>query len=181
MSSLTIKDLEKLQAEYPDYRMELVDGNIIVMSLSGYESGEVISEFTTQLLNWVKPRKLGRVNGSNAGFILPNSDIRNPDVSFVLAERLRKSPLRFAELSPDLIVQVKSFNNTLNFLRKKIEDFLGLGTRIGILINPEKHIVAVYRLGQDVVILGDGDVLTIPDLLPGWELIISDLWSPEFE
>lgn len=32
MSSLTIKDLEKLQAEHPDYRMELVDGNIIIMS-----------------------------------------------------------------------------------------------------------------------------------------------------
>ncbi|MFB2894132.1 Uma2 family endonuclease [Aerosakkonemataceae cyanobacterium BLCC-F50] len=181
MSSLTIKDLEKLQAEHPDYRMELVDGNIIVMSPSGYESAEVAFEFATQLLNWVKPRKLGRVTGSNAGFILPNSDIRAPDVSFVLAKRLRKSPRSFAELAPDLMVEVKSPNDSLKALRKKIEDFLSLGTRIGILINPEKHIVEVYRLGQDVVILGDGDVLTIPDLLPGWELAISDLWSPEFE
>jgi len=181
MSSLTIKDLEKLQAEHPDYRMELVEGSIIVMSPSGYESEEVAFEFGAQLRNWVKPHKLGRVTGSSAGFNLPNSDLRAPDVSFVLAERLRKSPRSFAELAPDLMVEVKSPSDSLKSLRKKIEDFLTLGTRIGILINPEKHIVEVYRLGQDVVILGDGDILTIPDLLPGWELAIADLWSPEFE
>ena len=45
MSSLTIKDLEKLQAEHPDHPMELVGGNIIVMSPSGYESDEVAFEF----------------------------------------------------------------------------------------------------------------------------------------
>lgn len=39
--SLTVKDLENLQAHYPDYRMELVNGKIVVMSLSSYESDEV--------------------------------------------------------------------------------------------------------------------------------------------
>lgn len=181
MSSLTIKDLQKLQTEHPDYRMELVDGNIIVMSPSGYESDEVATEAARLLGNWVKPRKLGRVTGSSAGFSLPNSDLRAPDVSFVLAERLRKSPRSFAELAPDLMVEVKSPNDSLKSLRKKIEDFLAVGTRVGILINPEKHIVEIYRLGQDVIVLGDSDVLTVSDLLPGWEVPIADLWSPEFE
>ncbi|WP_442936500.1 hypothetical protein [Nostoc sp.] len=39
--SLTLEDLEKMQQQYPDYRMELVKGNIIVSSPSGYESDEV--------------------------------------------------------------------------------------------------------------------------------------------
>ncbi len=30
--SLTVKDLENLQAQYPDYRLELVKGKIIVIS-----------------------------------------------------------------------------------------------------------------------------------------------------
>jgi Uma2 family endonuclease len=40
--SLTVKDLEKVQAKLGDeYRIELVEGKITVMSPSGYESDEV--------------------------------------------------------------------------------------------------------------------------------------------
>ena len=180
VTSLTRFDLEKLQSEYPDYRMELVDGNIVVMSPSGYESDEVATEMARVLGNWVKPRKLGRVTGAGAGFELPNSNVRAPDVSFVLAERLRLSPRSFAELAPDLMVEVKSPSDTLKSLRDKIKDFIAQGTRIGILINPEKHRVEIYRPDCEVIILGDGDILTVPDLLPGWEVAVSDLWSPEF-
>lgn len=70
LNSLRRLDLEKLQEKNPEYRMELVDGNIIVMSPSGYESDEVALEFGTQLRNWVGPRKLGHVTGSSAGFDL---------------------------------------------------------------------------------------------------------------
>ncbi|HAA27485.1 MAG TPA: hypothetical protein DCE56_07120 [Cyanobacteria bacterium UBA8553] len=180
LTSLTRKDLEKLQAEHPDYRMELVDGNIIVMSPSGYESDEVAAEFTAQMRNWVRPRRLGRVTGSSAGFDLPNSNVRAPDVSFVLAQRLRRSPRSYAEVVPDLMVEVKSPSDTIKSLRDKIKEFLSLGTNVGILVNPEKHTVEIYRSDKDVVVLGDGDVLTIPELLPGWEVAIADLWSPEF-
>jgi Uma2 family endonuclease len=180
VTSLTRKDLEKLQAEHPDYRMELVDGKIIIMSPSGYESDEVALEFGAQLRNWVRPRKLGRVTGSSAGFDLPNSNVRAPDISFVIAERLRRSPRSYAELAPDLMVEVKSPTDTIKSLRDKIKNFLSLGTKVGILVNPEKHTVEIYRSGEGAIILGDGDVLTVPDLLPGWEVTVADLWSPEF-
>ncbi|EAW34165.1 Uma2 family endonuclease [Lyngbya sp. PCC 8106] len=35
MSALTVKDLEHLQRQNPDYQMELVGGEIIIMSPSG--------------------------------------------------------------------------------------------------------------------------------------------------
>ena len=179
--SLTVKDLEKLQTQNSDYRMELVDGEIIVMSPSGYESDEVATLFSTELLNWVRPRKLGRVTGSSAGFSLPNADTRAPDVSFVLAERLRRSPRSFAELAPDLMVEVKSPNDSLKALREKIDDFLMAGTRVGILINPERRWVEIRRSGQDPVTLRDGDVLTVSDLLPGWEVPVTELWPVAFD
>jgi len=180
LTALTRQDLEKLQAEHPDYRMELVDGKIIVMSPSGYESDEVAAEFTAQLRNWVKPRRLGRVTGSSAGFDLPSANVRAPDVSFVRRERLPKSPRSFAELAPDLMVEVKSPTDTLKSLRDKIQFFLDQGTKIGILMNPQRRRIEIYRPNSEVEILGDGDVLTIPDLLPGFEVAIVDLWSPEF-
>jgi hypothetical protein len=42
-------------------------------------------------------------------------------------------------------------------------------------------IVAFYRPNQEPVVLRDNDKLVIPELLPGWELAIAELWPPEFE
>jgi Uma2 family endonuclease len=177
--ALTVKDLETLQAQHPDYQLELVDGKIIVMSPSGYESDEVAFRVGGKLWNWVEPRKLGRVTGSSAGFSLANT--RAPDVSFVQADRLPRAPRGYATIPPDLMVEVKSPTDSLEDLQEKINEFLAQGTIVGILVNPDDRTVTVYRLNQTPVVLGDEDVLTVPDLLPGWEVPISEFWSPVFE
>jgi Uma2 family endonuclease len=192
--SMTIADLEQLQAEHPDWQMELVEGNILVMGPSDYESEEIGSRLLTFLNNWVMPRRLGRVTGSSAGFILPSLEengsnkgeeqprnLRAPDVSFVRANKLKKTKRDFVELLPDLTVEVKSKSGRIKPLVEKIELFLKLGTQVGILIDPDKFTLTVYRLNQPAVVLKDGDTLTIPELLPGWELAVSELWPPEFD
>lgn len=179
---LTAKDLEKVQAQLgDDYRVELVDGKITVMSPSGYESDEVAFRFGRRLADWVEPKRVGRVTGSSAGFTLPDSNTRAPDVSFVRAERLRRAPRSFAQLAPDLMVEVKSPTDSVDDLGRKINNFLQQGTQVGILINPEDRTVKIFRLEEERVTLQDGDVLTVPDLLPGWSVDISDLWSPVFD
>lgn len=179
--TLTVQDLQQLQSEHPEYRMELIDGQVTVMSPSGYEADEVSIELAAQLRNWVRPRQLGRVTGSSAGFVLPNRDTRAPDVSFVKAERLRQSPRSFAELAPDLMVEVKSLTDNLTQLRQKVQSFLALGTQVGIVVNPETRTVEVYRPGSDTSeILKDGDLLAVPELLPGWTVRVSELWPLVF-
>ena len=177
--SLTVKDLESLQAEYSDYQMELVDGEIIVMSPSGYESDEVAFRVGSKLWSWVEPRRLGRVTGSSAGFSLVNT--RAPDVSFIWAERLPRSPRGYATIPPDLMGEVKSPTDKLDTLRDRIDEFLSQGTVVGLLVDPENHTVEIRRQGQSPVCLGDGDVLTISDLLPGWAVPVTELWPPVFE
>ena len=183
MSGLNIKDLERLQARYPDYQMELVNGEVIVMSPSGLESDEVAAEIIRLLGNWVRPRKLGRVTASSAGFILPNAsgDVRAPDASFIRADRLRQTTSQYAQIVPDLIFEVRSQNDTLKKLRQKIQQFLELGTQVGVLADPRTRTLEVYRPGKDRVVLHDGDVFTVPELLPGWGLSIAEIWAPEFE
>ncbi|BAZ79037.1 Uma2 family endonuclease [Sphaerospermopsis kisseleviana CS-549] len=186
--SLTIADLEQLQTEHPEWQMELVEGNIVIMGPSDYESEEIGGRLLTFLNMWVLSRKLGRVTGSSAGFILPSIDnnsekrnLRAPDVSFVKAERLKKSKREFVELVPDLVVEIKSKSDRIKPLEEKIQLFLQLGATVGILIDPDKLTVTVYRFNQATMVLENGDILTIPELLPGWELAVSELWPPEFE
>jgi Uma2 family endonuclease len=127
------------------------------------------------------------ITGSSAGFILPNIEegdsekrnLRSPDVSFVRADRLKKTKRDFVELLPDLMVKVKSKTDKIKPLEEKIQLFLQLGSTVGILIDPDLLTVTVYRLNQAPVILRNGNTLTLPDLLPGWELAISELWPLE--
>lgn len=180
--SLTAKDLEHVQTKLGDnYRVELVDGRITVMSPSGYESDEVAFRLGRRLADWVEPKRLGRVTGSSAGFTLPDSNTRAPDVSFVRAERLRRAPRSVAELAPDLMVEVKSPSDSVEDLKQKIANFLQQGTQVGILVNPEDCTVQVFQPNAEAVTLRDGDGLALPDLLPSWSVAVSDLWSPVFE
>jgi Uma2 family endonuclease len=39
----------------------------------------------------------------------------------------------------------------------------------------------VYRSGVEKEVLRDGDVLTVPELLPGWEFAVAEIWAPEFD
>jgi Uma2 family endonuclease len=179
---LTVKDLEKVQTKLgDDYRVELVDGRITVMSPSGYESDEVAFRFGRRLADWVEPNRVGRVTGSSAGFTLPDSNTRAPDVSFVQAERLRRAPRSFAQLAPDLMVEVKPPSDSVDDLEQKIANFLQQGTQVGILINPDDRTVKVFQAQATVITMRDGDVLALPDLLPGWAVAVSDLWSPVFD
>ncbi len=178
---LTTDDLQQFQAQHPDYRMELVDGAIVVMTPSGYESDEVAANAITALNSWVKPQRLGRVTASSAGFKLGDKNVKAPDASFVRAERLRESTRSYAELAPDLMVEVKSPTDDVVALEAKIQQFIDAGTTVGILINPEDETVKVYRANQEAIVLTNDDVLTAPDVLPGWEVPISELWAPVFD
>jgi Uma2 family endonuclease len=183
--SLTVQDLEQLQSEHPDLRMELVEGEIVIMSPSGLEPDEIAVEIAAQLRNWVRPRRLGRIAGSSAGFKLPNStgDVRAPDCSFIRADRLRHTTQEFAQLVPDFAFEVVSKSDSLEKQRDKVRNYLSLGMVVGIVVDPRTHSLEVYRPGatQAVEVLRDGDRLTVPELLPGWEMEVASIWAPEFD
>lgn len=137
--------------------------------------------FSRLLANWVYPRRLGRVFDSAGGFILPNTDLKAPDVSFVRASRLRQRLRYFAEMVPDLVVEIKSQSDRIKPLEAKIQMFLSLGAVVGILIDPDQETLTVYRLTGEPIVLSGEEILTIPELFPDWELPVSEIWPPVFD
>ncbi|MBD1211727.1 MAG: Uma2 family endonuclease [Dolichospermum circinale Clear-D4] len=184
MPIMTIKDVEKLQTAINDagldYDVELTNGKISIVGPSDIVSSEIGILFSRLLANWVYPRRLGRVFDSAGGFILPNSNLTAPDVSFVSAARLRQSPRYFGELVPDLIVEIKSQSDRIKTLKNKILNLIKLGAIIGILIDPDEETVTVYRSQGEAIVFHNGDILTLPELFPGWELAVCELWPPIF-
>ena len=184
MLIMTIKDVEQVQTAFSeaglDYDVELTNGRISIVGPSDIVSSEISSRLIAFLFTWVNPRRLGRVFDSAGGFILPDSNLTAPDVSFVRAARLRQSPRYFGELVPDLVVEIKSQSDRIKPLVTKILNFITLGAVIGILIDPDEETVTVYRHQGEPTILNNGDILTLPELFPGWELAVSELWPPIF-
>ena len=183
--NLTIQDFEKIQELLQDasldYQMELQDGNIVIMGPSDIVSSEISARLIAFLFVWIEPRKLGRLFDSSGGFILSDTNLRAPDVSFVSAERLRQSPRAFGQLIPDMVVEIKSKTDRLKKIEEKIEIYLALAARVGILIDPDKQTVTIYRPNSEPTLLNNEDTLTIPELFPGWELPVAELWPPVFD
>jgi Uma2 family endonuclease len=185
MSDVTIKDFEIVQTVFNeaglDYQLELEGGKISVMGPSDIVSSEIGILFSRLLGNWVYPRRLGRIFDSAGGFILPDRNLKAPDVSFVKADRLRRSVRYFAEMVPDLAVEIKSQSDRIPPLQKKLEKYIELGATVGILIDPDEETVTLYRPATEPVQLTNDDVLSIPELFPGWEIAVSELWPPVFD
>ncbi|MEG3924903.1 Uma2 family endonuclease [Microcoleus sp. MON1_C1] len=184
MPAMTLKDLNQVQTLFSeaglDYQIELEDGRLSIVGPSDIVSSEISSILIRLLGNWVYPRRLGRVFDSAGGFIMPDTNVKAPDVSFVRAARLRQSPRYFGELVPDLVVEIKSQSDRIKPIETKVLKFIELGAIVGILIDPDEETVTIYRSTGEPTVLGNGDILTVAELFPGWELPVSELWPPIF-
>ena len=184
MPAMTLKDLNQVQTLFSeaglDYKIELEDGRLLIVGPSDIVSSEISSILIRLLGNWVYPRRLGRVFDSAGGFIMPDTNVKAPDVSFVRAARLRQSPRYFGELVPDLVVEIKSQSDRIKPIETKVLKFIELGATVGILIDPDEETVTIYRSTGEPTVLGNGDILTVAELFPGWELPVSELWPPIF-
>ncbi|MEG4586027.1 Uma2 family endonuclease [Microcoleus sp. MOSTC5] len=184
MPAMTLKDLNQVQTLFSeaglDYKIELEDGRLSIVGPSDIVSSEISSILIRLLGNWVYPRRLGRVFDSAGGFIMPDTNVKAPDVSFVRAARLRQSPRYFGELVPDLVVEIKSQSDRIKPIENKVLKFIELGAIVGILIDPDEETVTIYRSTGEPTVLGNGDILTVAELFPGWELPVSELWPPIF-
>jgi Uma2 family endonuclease len=184
MSTMTVKDVEQVQTAFSeaglDYQIELEDGRISIVGPSDIVSSEISSRLIAFLFVWVNPRRLGRIFDSAGGFIMPDANLKAPDVSFVRAARLRQSPRYFGQLVPDLVVEIKSQSDRIKPIETKIVKFVELGAIVGLTIDPDEETVKIYRSSGEPQILQNGDILTIPELVPGWELPVSELWPPIF-
>lgn len=151
--------------------------NNLTETPADFTSGEVSTRFCARLFAWVEPRQLGYVLSASVGYRLTSGEVLAPHCSFILKERLKRVPRTYPELLPDLVIEIKSAFDRLAPVREKVLSLVQHGIRVGVLIDPDQRTVTIYRSNTQETVLEDNAILTIPELLPGWELPIADLWA----
>jgi|GEM_PF-400924 len=104
--------------------------------------------------------KIGFLCASSAGFRMVTGNIRSPDVSLVLRERLPEGqlPEGFMEGAPDLAIEVISPNEDWAELGRKIGEYFMSGSKQVWLVDPQAKTVTVYKSLTDVHVLHAEDV-----------------------
>lgn len=164
-----------------DLRMEReANGDIIIMTPEGLYSGPAHRSLGRQFDEWTDQDGTGELFGSEGGFKLPNKAIRAADISWILKSRLRqltKKELRgFPKICPDFVLELRSQSDSLRVLKRKMEEYLANGARLGWLLDPFHRKVYIYRPGVPVQELQDPATVSGEDVLPGFTLSVHPVW-----
>lgn len=169
---------ELLQLHLPNRRTELVGGVLVVREPAGFQHGAVAMRLAMQLGTFVVAHQRGTVVAAETGFTLRRDPdtVRAADVAFVSSERCPDPDTRgFAELAPDLVVEVLSPDDRPGAVLAKVADWLTAGCRLVWLVEPTLRLARVFRADGSVVLLGSHDVLDGEDVLPGFTCALASV------
>ncbi len=167
---LTAEDLLRLDSE--GVRGELIRGVLHETMPAGFKHGWIVMKLGALLLNFIQPRALGTLVGSDSGVWLERDPdtVREPDIAFTSVERL---PINadidgYSEVVPDLVVEVVSPNDRPGEVAEKTAMWLSFGVRLVWLVRPDSRTIEVHRSSGEVETLGEDDALDGLDVLPGF-------------
>ncbi|MBD1906579.1 Uma2 family endonuclease [Funiculus sociatus GB2-A5] len=156
-------------------------GELIIMPPTGSITGNRNSDIEGQLWLWNRQAKLGKTFNSSTGFHLPNGADRSPDAAWVRQDSwdalTREQQEGFAPLCPDFVLELRSKNDNMEPLRAKMREYMDNQARLGWLIDRKNQKVEIYRQGQDVEVLDNPTTLSGEDVLPGFVLDLTEVWS----
>lgn len=176
-AGLTAEDL--LCVSDPAHRFELVDGRLLVREPAGFRHGRVVATLATILGTHVREHRLGVVLTGDAGFILRRGPdtVRAPDVSFVSRARIPDpEPVSFAELAPDLAVEIVSPSNSPDQIAGRVRDLLAAGTRLIWILDPETQGATIHRPHREPEHLASGGEIDGEDVLPGFRCSLEEIF-----
>ena len=164
--------------ENADRRFEFIDGEIIEVPSNPFSS-EIAIVIAAALLAFVRSKKLGRVTGEGAGYIVAGRRL-SPDVAFVAADRQDQLAREgYNPIAPDLAVEVISPTDRQPAIRRKLAIYAEAGVVVW-LVYPARRIVEVYAPDQPVEIMGMDNTLDGGEvLLRGFSLPVRDIFEVE--
>jgi Uma2 family endonuclease len=171
----TVADLAVLPSGLPSgaVRYELDNGRLITLPPPGYSHGDIQGNLTTALKMQGQYRSLGKAVCEVGVILWRNPDrVVGPDAVFIANASLpvRLSSEGYLETIPDLVVEVRSPNDTAPEVQCKVEDYLIAGVKVVWVADPGPRTVTEFRKDMSSLIYPEEDTLTAEEVIPGFQL-----------
>lgn len=172
---------EEFAARYEHIHAELIKGVVKEYPVPMPKHGYICLRIGRLIGNLVEEHDLGRVM-SNDSWIKTGSNpdtVRGADVCFFSYERLPRGemPEGLLPVVPDLVVEVRSPSDWWPEILVKVGEYLQAGVRVVVVVDPKSTSATVYRPEEHQQIFHNGDPLTLPDVLPGFSVPVSQLFA----
>jgi Uma2 family endonuclease len=177
---LTAEEFARLPSPTDGSKQELVKGLVVTMPPPGFLHGVCQLNIAALLRQHARATQAGRVT-VESGVVTESgpATVRGPDVAFWSFARLPPAdvPVVYANVAPDLVVEVRSPGNTVEKLTAKVEEYFAAGCRLVWLVDPLDCTVTIYRQPGDGLVLWSNATLTGDDVLPGFSCKVSDFFE----
>ena len=166
----------------PDYgRFELIEGRLVERKI-GAESSYVATNLLVFIGYFVRSNHLGFVFQADCGYQIFAEEpgrVRFADGSFIHRGKLPdgRLPQGHCRLTPDLVIEAVSPNDTAYEVEAKIAQWLGAGVRLVWVIYPETQRMQVHRADGTVAKLQSGDQLLGEDVIPGFQCQVAEVFQ----
>lgn len=179
----TAADLEQLPTDLPsgpiDY--ELDNGRLVfIMVPPGDLHGAVQSNIATELKIQGERQGHGKAR-TEVGIVLWRDPDRvvGADVVFVAKKSLpiRRTSEGYLETIPELVVEIRSKNDSLKYIERKVRDYLKAGAQVVWVPDWTTQTVTEHAANGEPKVYGMSDTLLLPSIIPGFSLPVADVFQ----
>ena len=160
---------------------ELVRGRIVELNRPFTSHGYLVYRVAMLLGQFVDQHRLGRIVTGDAGVVTQRDPdtVRGPDVAYYSYQRIPPGPLpdEYWPASPELVVEVRSRNDRWKDVLQKVAEYLSANVLTVVVIDPVPKRVHLYAADNEATIVNSTDLLTFPDVLPGFEVVVDRLFE----
>lgn len=157
---------------------ELIQGELIPVAPPTFDHGDIAGEIYSQLKAFLRRTRVGRAS-VESGFVLRREPdvVRFPDVAFLESSRLPVPKRGFVSGPPTLAVEVVSPGDTWREVEDKVQLYLEVGVKVVWIVSEEDARIHVRTPDGQHKIYERPDVLDGGELLPGFQMPLSEVFE----
>lgn len=177
-SLVSADDFLKLHGD--ESGVELVNGVITRLPMPGNNHGVISGNAYHYVREVVKGGNLGRVMCNDSFVRTTPTGVRGADVSYISYSLLPADlPTPVGTITPplELVIEVRSPTDSYKSLVDKANEHLSAGVTVVVVIDPETESLGVFRLNELPIRFHNGDVVVLPDILPGFAVPVAKFFE----